>query len=70
MGYSVLSHISALEKSMVKKEAYREKYIFVHDSLLVWYIHESYWKYIPWNQRKQYVYIKSVPQSSPIKKSV
>lgn len=50
-----------------KKEVYKEKYIFVHDSLPVWCIHESYWKYVPWNQRKQYVYTKNVPQSSPIK---
>lgn len=40
----------------------------MHDSLPVWCIHESYWKYVPWNQRKQYVYTKNVPQSSPIKK--
>lgn len=53
-----------------KKEVYREKYIFVHDSLPVWCICESYWKYVPWNQRKQYVYTKNVPQNSPIKKNV
>ena len=53
-----------------KKEVYTEKYIFVHDSSPVWCIHESYWKYVPWNQRKQHVYTKNVPQSSSIKNSV
>lgn len=50
-----------------KKEVYKEKYIFVHDSLPVWCIHESYWKYVPWNQRKQYAYTKNVPPKFPNK---
>lgn len=39
----------------------------MHDSLPVWCIHESYWKYVPWNQRKQYAYTKNVPPKFPNK---